>query len=289
MLRIIEVVPSQTTLNKLLEFQKEVDALDTSKKEWKKALDDIWNLHSASNDFKEVKLRLENMCPGIARCCYCEDSDSAGIEHFAPKVFYPQKAFSWDNYLYICGKCNSGKNATWAIFTEVAGQRQFHKVPGKKKGQPRTFPPAGDAVMINPRSENPTDFLRLVLDPKFDKLDFLPVSDSEDNEEYVRSRFTIKALKLNSEHRPNLASNRKLAYHDYFDRLSKYQQRKNIDNWTQDQLNAIISRFKKHGHPSVWFEIKRCYQNGSLATIDPDFHQLLTIVPEALGWEAPTH
>ncbi len=284
MLSITEVVPSETSLDKLVEFQKEVDALDPTKENWKELLDTIWASHSASDDFKEIKLCLEGMCPGVARCCYCEDSDVATIEHIEPKALYPQKTFKWENYLYICGKCNSGKNATWAIFIQNGAKRQFYKVPGKRKGQPRTFPPTGDAVLINPRSDNPTTFLKLVLDPKDDKMDFLPNSESDADEENDRAMFTVKTLKLNSDLRPNLAKNRMLAYHDYSNRIIAYDRRKNIDHWNEDKLNEMIVRFKQQGHPTVWFEIKRCYQNGSLATIDPDFHQLLSNVQEALNW-----
>jgi hypothetical protein len=283
MLLITEDRPTQAKLDRLAKFQKEIDALPLDAN-WKKELDKIWADRSRSDEFDEIKLCLKNMCPGATRCCYCEDSAAAGIEHIAPKVFYPHKTFAWDNYLYICGKCNSGKNATWAIFTGVAGKREYFKVPGKKKGQLRIFPPAGEPVLINPRVENPTDFLELVIDPKSDKLNFLPIVNAQNREDQIRADFTLRTLHLNGDDRPELAVARMQAYHDYFDRLSNYQRRKTNDQWSQSQLDQIIVRFLKNSHPTVWFEIKRIFGNGKLAKVDPYFHELLDSVPEALAW-----
>lgn len=283
MLRILEVRPTQAKLNKLAEFQQEIAVLPIDVN-WKTALERIWAYRSKSTEFDEIKLCLTKMCPGAIRCCFCEDSAAAGIEHIEPKVFYPDKTFSWGNYLYICSKCNSGKNATWAIFTEISGQRQFYKVPNIRKGQPRTFPPAGDAVLINPRTEDPTTFLEMVIDVQSDKLNFLPVVAGKNSEDRIRAEFTIKTLQLNGDDRPELAVARMLAYHDYFDRLSQYYRRKTIDHWDDAQLDAIIARFRRHAHPSVWFEIKRKFNEGKLATIDSKFHELLNSVPEALTW-----
>ena len=44
------------------------------------------------------------------KCGYCE-FDIAGnahgdLEHYAPKVAYPELAYRWDNYLYACDVCN---------------------------------------------------------------------------------------------------------------------------------------------------------------------------------------
>lgn len=283
MLFIVEQRPSQAKLDLLASFQSEVDALPMDI-HWKEQLDKLWADRSKSSDFDEIKDRLKDMCPGAVRCCYCEDSAAASIEHIEPKVFYPGRTFDWNNYLYICGICNTRKNASWAIFTDIEGRRQYFKVPGKKKRQPRSFPPNGEAVLINPRAEDPTNFMELAVDPQSDKLNFWPMVDDNNHEDHVRANFSIKTLHLNGDDRPELAIARRHAYQDYFDRLSNYERRKNKDGWSENQLQNIISRFMKHGHPTVWFEIKRAFILGKLATVDPDFSQLLETVPEALTW-----
>lgn len=280
---ISEVRPDQVSLDNLLSFQEEVDALRMDKG-WKKSLDKIWATRSASNAFSNIKLCLKEMCHGAIRCCYCEDSAGASIEHIQPKVLYPQMTFSWENFLYVCGKCNSAKKSTWAIFVPNNGNLEFHRIPGKKKGKPHTFPPPGEPVLINPRKENPGSFMQLVIDAKDDKLDFVPITEGKRTTDQTRADFTIKTLQLNSEDRPELAMSRMLAYRDYFDRLSNYARRKHEDHWGKDRLEAIVSRFQKHSHPTVWDEIKRSFEAGKLERVDPDFHQLLKTNSEALTW-----
>ncbi|WP_164011543.1 HNH endonuclease [Pyxidicoccus trucidator] len=57
--------------------------------------------------FNEVRETLALMASGHERCMYCEDSAGTDIEHFWPKADYPEKAFTWTNYLLACSTCNS--------------------------------------------------------------------------------------------------------------------------------------------------------------------------------------
>lgn len=57
--------------------------------------------------FQEVRTVLKRMASGRERCMYCEDSEGTDIEHFWPKSSYPERAFSWSNYLLACSHCNS--------------------------------------------------------------------------------------------------------------------------------------------------------------------------------------
>lgn len=49
------------------------------------------------------------------KCAFCEgfpeDNGNIEIEHFHPKSLYPDEAFSWENFLPCCRKCNSAKDA----------------------------------------------------------------------------------------------------------------------------------------------------------------------------------
>lgn len=57
----------------------------------------------------EVLEQLREMCSGLERCMYCEDSMATDIEHYRPKSVYPGHAFTWANYLLACSHCNSNK------------------------------------------------------------------------------------------------------------------------------------------------------------------------------------
>jgi len=60
-----------------------------------------------NQSFDEVRTKLRSMATGLERCMYCEDSAATDIEHFWPKSKYPERAFSWSNYLLACSCCNS--------------------------------------------------------------------------------------------------------------------------------------------------------------------------------------
>lgn len=66
----------------------------------------LWGQKSGKA-WKLVRQALAEMCSGIKRCMYCEDSAGTDIEHFYPKSDYPERAFGWDNYLLACSTCNS--------------------------------------------------------------------------------------------------------------------------------------------------------------------------------------
>lgn len=49
------------------------------------------------------------------KCAFCEgfpeDNGNIEVEHFHPKSLYPEEAFSWENFLPCCRKCNGAKDA----------------------------------------------------------------------------------------------------------------------------------------------------------------------------------
>jgi uncharacterized protein (TIGR02646 family) len=65
---------------------------------------------------------------------YCEQVAAKDIEHFYPKADYPRKMFLWTNFLRGCKNCNNAK-------------RDRFPVNG------------GRAILIDPCSEDPLDFL----------------------------------------------------------------------------------------------------------------------------------
>ncbi|HEX8706027.1 MAG TPA: retron system putative HNH endonuclease [Myxococcaceae bacterium] len=66
----------------------------------------LWKLQD-NRAFEEIHATLKSMATGRQRCMYCEDSAATDIEHFWPKSHYPERAFSWSNYLLACSGCNS--------------------------------------------------------------------------------------------------------------------------------------------------------------------------------------
>ena len=139
--------------------------------------------------FRSVVAELKSLCAGVERCMYCEDSRSADIEHFRPKCFYPELTFVWTNYLNACTNCNRPKSNRFAVYAHATGQ----KTDLIRGGNNPVPPEPGDPVLINPRIENPLDFLFLDLRDTFE---FLP-SAPPGTPEYERAEYTIEILGLN--------------------------------------------------------------------------------------------
>lgn len=81
---------------------------------------------------------LRYMSGSNERCMYCNDSRGVDIEHFWPKVPYPNKAFAWQNLLLCCTGCN------------------------RQKGDQFPLDAAGDPLFVDPTSEEPWQFLNFV-------------------------------------------------------------------------------------------------------------------------------
>lgn len=67
---------------------------------------DSWR-SKQSPSWDEIRSTLRDMCSGLERCMYCENSEATDIEHFHPKSNYPERTYNWDNYLLACSSCNS--------------------------------------------------------------------------------------------------------------------------------------------------------------------------------------
>ncbi len=103
MRRIEREALSEPTLRKL----RGITATITSAADPKKAAASKWNSATNNQAFREIRATLEGMASGRSRCMYCEDGTGTDIEHFWPKADYPERAFTWDNYLLACSYCNS--------------------------------------------------------------------------------------------------------------------------------------------------------------------------------------
>lgn len=88
--------------------------------------------------FSEVRAVLKAMAGGRERCMYCEDNEGTDIEHFWPKSKFPEKAFSWSNYLLACSHCNSNRKRAEFPMTD------------------------GEPDLLDPTAEDPIKHLRLL-------------------------------------------------------------------------------------------------------------------------------
>ena len=213
--------------------------------------------------FEAVRDRLATMCSGARRCGYCEDSVGDEVEHIEPKDLYPEKVFVWENYLLACGPCNRGKNNRFSVIRNG----RLEDV-NRRRGSPVRRPRSGAPAPINPRDEDPLEFLDLEI---VDTFRFLPREDLSDVDE-LRAEYTIDVLKLN---RDVLLEARREAYGAYRARLSEYRSHRG-DDANEADLEHMKNAITTSAHPTVWREMQR-----QQALID-ELRALFEEVPEAL-------
>lgn len=240
--------------------------------------------------FEEIFEKLLKMCVGLEICPYCENNEAIDIEHFFPKGLFPEKTFIWKNYLLACKKCNTThKSDIFAVFNPSNSTIRFDIAR-------RTVPPTMDALLINPREENPMDFLWL--DIVGGTFQFTEIDTNEESRNFKKADYTIWLLKLND--RPALTSARRQAAKYYFSRLEIYRKIKKSTDFSQLEnaiddfisfdtafsftveqsriLNAIKKDIQQYCHPTVWKELKRQRQYLNKT------NQLFQIISEALDW-----
>jgi uncharacterized protein (TIGR02646 family) len=95
-----------------------------------------WNAARKTKTISEGVVGTLVLMAGVrARCMFCEDSRGADVEHFWPKVKYPNRTFAWTNMLLVCTAC------------------------GRKKGDRFELDAANLPLFIDPTAEEPWDFL----------------------------------------------------------------------------------------------------------------------------------
>lgn len=232
----------------------------------------VWDGASKQNKtFLEIKQKLTEICSGSQRCCYCEDAPADEIEHIAPKSIYPLLCFSWSNYLYACGPCNGPKNNQFAIYLDLDGS--YKDITPPKLRTVYINPPSGSPVLIDPRKENPLDFI--ILDIQGGTFRFIPLSNDQTSKYYERAKYTICVLRLNK--RDYLVNSRKTAFGSYQARLKVYIAEKQSGK-TKKHLQKLIEGIQTERHLTVFKEMQRQYVEFGL------FKDLFDPIPEALSW-----
>lgn len=216
--------------------------------------------------FVKIRQKLMALSGELVRCNYCEDSCADEVEHVNPKDFYPERVFVWENYVYACGPCSSGKSNKYAVWLSGA----VVELNSHRRANGVVPPPAGDHLFIDPRSEDPLQYLWLDISAGT----FRIVPLNEDNLEKEKASYTIEFLRLNRE---VLVRARENAYGGYRDRLSQYVKRRD-EGAAASELESRRSDILRTPHGTVWEEMKR------QKDIVPELTEMFQAVPEALQW-----
>lgn len=220
--------------------------------------------------FRVVREKLYELAGKTGRCAYCEDSLCDEVEHVAPKDLYPNQVFTWENYLYACGPCNgSNKGSQWKICADGSGALVDVT---RKRNAPIVAPIAGVALFINPRTEDPMDYLELdIIGGTFI---FVP-KHGVTGLERERALYTRKLVGLNT--RAGMVENRKQAYVSFRSNLESFDREK-APGGSAAKRAELEHTIRNASHRSVWKEMQR--QNVALTELTPLFMRN----PEALTW-----
>lgn len=274
MIKLIDQQLSTAALDHLQQYQQKIDAEPTYADKVRRA-STLWKPKNAT--FDEVFRQLVVMCPGTQRCCYCEDAQGTDIEHFKPKTLYPELTFAWTNYLLACSSCNQrSKRDKFAVF-DVNGEEQD---VSRDYNAPKVPPIEGKPLLINPRYEDPLDFLRIDIANTFH---FMPVRGL-DGQKKQRAEYTIALLQLNK--RVELVAWRKKAFRAFVGWVDTYRRYKQSPDTYN--LQAHLDELKTYNHIAVWEEMKRVYSGRDTqhwATLLTRYAQLKEI--DALFTEFP--
>jgi uncharacterized protein (TIGR02646 family) len=126
----------------------------------------LWKAQRKTSPMRQIAQVLGKMTGPRERCMYCEDSRGTDIEHFRPQSRYPNYAFRWLNFLWICTACN------------------------RSKGNRFPLDAAGNPLLIDPTLDDPWDFL--FFDPKTGEI--TARWDSTTSEEHPKGQTILETL-----------------------------------------------------------------------------------------------
>ena len=239
--------------------------------------------NSARVSFRTVHTTLVEIHRNDTHCCYCGFSAADAIDHFRPRSLYPELTFVWENYIHTCSRCNNVKGAQFAVFPLSSPDEKTEVT--RKAGAPVVPPVAGEPVLIDPRHENPMDFLFMDFfsEPGSTEHSRYRPLPALDNREKVRAEYTILLLELNE--RNDLSQGRQSAFGSYRDKLAEYVRLKQAGH-SLSQLEHRIAAIRHERHRAVWEEMKRWHRN-RWRSRDDDLQiifQNLDAAPESLDW-----
>lgn len=297
MLKITSSTISSTTQTHLNSQQADIDGQPSYEKQVNRAAT-LWSGKQSSRAkeaaFKEIKEQLTKNAVGEHYCNYCEHNEHSDIEHFYPKGLYPNKAFVWENYMWSCKKCNSGLKLDKFKIFNPANSNTVQEITPQHKNRIYTPPVNDDAVLLNPRVDNPLNYLFLELQSGI-LISHPNLSSSRDIE---RANYTLELLKIDV--REGLKKARVNAVKGFISSLKRYITAKNATTFEEledcmEELHPVSFvnslEFEKtktclsiqkdittRNHPTVWKEMQRQHSQIPLLT------RLFAQAPEALVW-----
>lgn len=238
MLKLTNKKISNTTQKHLAVEQLKINSSSNKHVEaeslWKNKL----SSRTKKSAFTEIKSKLKDMSVSVEICNYCEQSEATDIEHVLPKGVFPEFTFVWKNYILACKTCNSQYKLDKIAIFSPAGSHLSVIIKSN------ATPPSREIAFINPRQENPMDFMQLNFD---DGQFYAKVPHIWGTQGFEKVEQTLAILALND--RSGLVRYRKTALGNYKRLITEYCNVKQAHNH-QALADAVV------GDPEINFKKK---------------------------------
>lgn len=187
------------------------------------------NLYDSRYKMSDIKEALKR--GSHKKCVYCEKSvndENFPVEHYRPKSAYYWLAYSWDNLLLSCDKCNTKKSDSF----EIAGSKASYRE--ESLADIHTLGSAYDAEeipsLVNPVKEDVEDKLTFTISGRIESTD-------------SRCAYTIETCDLD---RTTAQDNRKAIWNDLYNKITdRVQEIRNGNREAMIKLTGLIEDFAK--------------------------------------------
>ncbi len=145
---MIAIVKNFAEIPTIVFYKPRVDAFEKNKTAGKYCSSD--NLYKPN----QIKVALDLIYH--RKCAYCEKSlkdADRHVEHYRPKVPYFWLAFSWDNLLIACKKCNELKNNQFIKHLEGQQLQYNNETLQTAQSQIQSYNLIEKPLIINPEQE----------------------------------------------------------------------------------------------------------------------------------------
>lgn len=118
----------------------------------------------------DIKEKLNDIYKG--KCAFCEQKvEQLHVEHFRPKNIYYWLAYSWDNLILACPKCNEHKGVNFELNGAICSFENNEHNLRNINNLSATYDLTEQPKMVNPEIVDPSNNLSFSKDGKVDSLE----------------------------------------------------------------------------------------------------------------------
>jgi uncharacterized protein (TIGR02646 family) len=204
----------------------------------KRRVEVIDNKGYIDKDLYNSRYKIDDIRIGLIdiyhnKCAYCEQKvEQYHIEHYRPKKDYYWLAFSWDNLIMACSKCNEHKG----VHFDILGSKPRFRKNAKSIKEINNSSPAYDILekpkMINPEVTNPLGFIEFKKDGSIESKD-------------VRFAYTIEKCKID---RKYLNDSRRKLIADFKANINAELQYSKNPTEQESAIGVLIRQFLKNSN-----------------------------------------